>query len=398
MQEYGRSIVLGALAGVLLAVVFAAGFFARDLLDIRPILSVGQRDQSYPLLDEVDRLLELHYLRPIPDYTVRQYEAVRGMLRSLNDPNTFFIDPPVAQSESDALAGTYGGIGVGLQRGTNGEFVLLPFDDSPAEKAGIADGDILLAVNGGAITPDMQQDAVDQMLRGEVRDGNGVELTVRREDGQSFSAFIPFGVINVPSVLWRVLPEAREIGYLQLVRFTNRTPQELQDGLNALRAEGISALILDVRNNGGGLLQEAVDVADELLSEAVVLYQRSKNGEETYRTTEGGAMVDLPMVVLVNGGTASAAELVAGAIADNERGILIGQKTFGKGTIQQIYKLSDASSVHITSAEWFTPKRFALDGQGLTPALEVVSDPQGDAELAAAIAYLQGAPTSSSQP
>lgn len=388
VKEYGRSIMLGALAGATLAIIFAAGFFLRDLMDIRPVLGMGFDDQSYPLLDEVDRLLERHYLRPLPEYTTRQYEAVRGMLKTLNDPNTFFIDPPVAQSESDALAGTYGGIGVGLQRSPEGDFVLIPFEDSPAIKAGIAQGDILVAVNGSPITADIQQDAVDQLMRGEVKEGNGVELTVQKADESTLTVFIPFGVINVPSVLWRVLPDTPQLGYVQLIRFTNRTPDELRNGLNQLRGQNIEALILDLRNNGGGLLQEAVDVADEFLGEGVALFQRSNDNEEVFRTDSEGAMIDLPMVILVNGGTASAAELVAGAIADNERGILIGQKTYGKGTIQQIYKLSDESSIHVTSAEWYTPSRYQLDGRGLNPTIEVVTDPTRDAEISEAIDYL----------
>lgn len=388
VKEYGRSIMLGALAGATLAIIFAAGFFLRDLMDIRPVLGMGNDDESYPLLDEVDHLLERHYLRPLPEYTMRQYEAVRGMLKTLNDPNTFFIEPPVAQSESDALAGTYGGIGVGLQRSPDGAFVLIPFEDSPALKAGITQGDILVAVNGNPITLDIQQDAVDQLMRGEVKDGNGVELTVSKADESTLTVFILFDVINVPSVLWRVLPDTPQIGYVQLIRFTNRTPDELRDGLTALRDQDIEALILDLRNNGGGLLQEAVDVADEFLGEGVALFQRSNDHEEVFRTNSDGTMTDLPMVILVNGGTASAAELVAGAIVDNERGILIGQKTYGKGTIQQIYKLSDESSIHVTSAEWYTPSRYQLDGKGLTPAIEVVTDPSRDAEIGEAIDYL----------
>jgi carboxyl-terminal processing protease len=192
----------------------------------------------------------------------------------------------------------------------------------------------------------------------------------------------------VPSVLWRVLPDTPELGYVQLVRFTNRTPDELRNGLTELRQQNIEALILDLRNNGGGLLQEAVDVADEFLVDGIALYQRSNDNEEVFRTSDEGAMIDLPMVILVNGGTASAAELVAGAIVDNNRGILIGQKTYGKGTIQQIYKLSDESSIHVTSAEWYTPSHYQLDGKGLIPTIEVTADPARDAEISEAIDYL----------
>lgn len=388
LKDYGRSILLGAVAGIGLAVIFAAGFFARDFVNIPLVL--GRDDTSYPLLDEVEYLLTQHYLRELPDYTSRQYEAIRGMLRSLGDPNTFFIDPPVAQSEADALAGTYGGIGVQLQRSPTGDFIVIPFEDSPALRAGLTEGDLLVAINGQPVDTSRQQDAIDQMLRGEVKDGNGVEVTVQQRDGDLLTVFIVFDVINVPSVLWRVLPDTSQIGYVQLLRFTNRTPTELRQGLAELRASGVTGIILDLRNNGGGLLQESLEVAGEFLDGGVILYQRSNNHEETFMASAGGAMTDLPLVVLVNRGTASASELVAGALLDRKRGILIGQTTYGKGTIQQIYKLSDASSIHVTSAEWLTPNRFALDGRGLEPTIAMIpSDSGADVELGEAIRYLE---------
>lgn len=387
-KEYGRSIAMGALAGVTMAVIFAAGFFARDFIQLPNIISANSG--NYLLLDEVQNLLERQYLRELPDQTALQYAAIRGVLESLGDRNTFFIEPPVAKSESDALAGTYGGIGVQIQRSEMGEFVLIPFEDSPALAAGIEEGDILVSINGEPVDLGTQQDAVDQMMRGEVKDGNGVEITVLKSGTDLFTAFIEFDVINVPSVLWRALSDSPEIGYVQILRFTNRTPDELDEALIELQDSEISALILDLRDNGGGLLQESIQVADAFLDDGVVLYERTNNSERTFTTDTGGQMTDLPLVVLVNGGTASASELVAGALQDRERGILIGQKTFGKGTIQQIFSLSDQSSIHVTSAEWFTPNRNALDGVGLEPTISMIPDDNGrDVEIGEAIRYLR---------
>jgi carboxyl-terminal processing protease len=380
--------------GVCLALVFGAGFLFRDLVSPAPVVSAqGGAAEGYPLLDEVQGLLDRYYLRAQPDYAQRQYAAIRGMLQSLDDRYTFFIDPPVAASESDALAGTYGGIGVQIQRNEAGEIVLYPFADSPAAAAGLQNGDVLRAVNGVALDPALSQDAIDQLLRGEVKPGSGVEITVNQpsKGGESLTVFIPFAVINVPSVIWRVVAEDVSLGYVQILRFTARTPEELRDALTQLGTANVNSLIVDLRNNTGGLLQESIDVADEFLDGGAIVYQRDNEGETPFNAEPGGGAVELPLVVLVNAQTASGAELVAGAIRDSGRGILIGQTTYGKGTVQQIFPLSDQSSLHVTSAEWFTPSRQPLDTVGLAPDIALAPDSQGrDVELGEAIRYLQG--------
>ena len=398
-SEFRKSIFIGITMGMLLAIVFFAGFFSRDFLEIPSVFAsntdaTNDGNETYALVDEVQNLLNRHYLREQPEYSQRQYAAIRGVLQSLGDRNTFFIEPAVARSESDVLAGTYGGIGVNLSRNADGNFVLFPFPDGPAIRAGVLDNDVLVSVNGAEITPALQQDAVDQMLRGEVTDESGVELIVRRQiandEETEETLFILFDVINIPSVLWRVIQEDSRIGYLQVMRFTSRTPEEVQSALASLNEADIEALILDLRNNGGGLLQESVEVASEFLDGGVVLYQESIDSERTFEATPDGGAINLPLVVLVNGGTASAAELVAGALQDYEQGILMGQTTYGKGTIQQIFPLSDSSSIHVTSAEWFTPDRNVIDGAGLEPDITMIPDENGrDIEIGEAVRYLR---------
>ncbi len=383
-----RSLLTGIVAGVILAAVFAAGFFVRDIVGASA-QAANAEDGGYQLLSEVQRLLDAYFVREQPEYAQREYGAIRGMLSTLNDPYTFFIDPPVAASESDVLAGTYGGIGVQIVRSEAGELVLFPFDGSPAIDAGIEDGDVLLTVNSMPVDISIQADVLDQMLRGEVRDGNGVELTVRKADGQSVTAFVPFASINVPSVVWRVLADDSQIGYLQVMRFTGRTPDEVRAAIDGLRAEGVQALVLDLRNNAGGLLQESISVADEFVDGGVIVYQRNARGENEFPAAGGGVAIDFPLVVLVNQGTASGAELVAGAIQDSGRANLIGQRTYGKGTVQQIFPLSDGSSLHVTSSEWFTPAHQALERAGLTPNTEMQPDAEGrDVELGEAVRQL----------
>jgi len=392
-KDYKRSIFFGALMGVSVALVFAAGFFFRDLIGFPTVLAGAASDDTngYPLLDQVQTIIDQHFLREQPPATEREYAAIKGMLSSLNDRYTFFIDPPVAQSESQVLAGTYGGIGVLLQRNEAGQLILLPFPDSPAAKAGIENGDILTAINGTALDPATPQDQVDQMLRGEVKDNNGVEITViKQSDGEDFTVFVPFDVINVPSVIWRVLSEDEQIGYVQIMRFTSRTPEELKTALDELDTLEVSALVVDLRNNSGGLLQESVAVADEFIDNGVMAYEQDTEGERTFDGTAGGDGADLPLAVLVNQGTASGAELVAGALQDYDRGPLIGQATYGKGTVQQIFPLADGSSVHVTAAEWFTPNHQQLSEHGLTPDIAMIPDATGrDVELGEAVRQLQ---------
>lgn len=391
-RDLRNSILLGVALGLGVGIIFAAGFFFRDAMSLISPAFISPANTNYPLLNEVQALVGRQFLREQPSYEQSQYGVIRGFLMSLNDPYTFFIEPPVAAMESDALAGTYGGIGVQIQRNAEGQLVLYPFAESAAMNAGVENGDILYAVNGNILNIAVSLDEVERSLRGEVKEGIGVEISIEKWDTREIETmFIPFAVINVPSVIWRVLPENPSVGYIQILRFTGRTPDELRNGINDLRSVNIESLVLDLRNNSGGLLQESIAVADEFIDSGILVYERNNREEKSYEATTGGLAIDLPLIVLVNERTASGAELVAGAIQDFERGVLIGQRTFGKGTVQQIFPLSDRSSIHVTSAEWLTPNRQALNGNGLTPDVALIADPEGrDIELAEAIRYLEG--------
>jgi carboxyl-terminal processing protease len=377
--------MLGVGFGFLLAGVFAAGFFGREILERSHIVSA-----TFPLLDEVQIILDHAYLREQPSYTQRQYGAIRGLLAALGDRNTFFIEPPVAQSEADVLAGVYGGIGVLTRRNEAGLVELYPIADSPADKAGIVDGAVLIEVNGTPISGDQSLDTIDQLLRGEVKDGNGVTITTQAPGApQPETVFIAFDVIAVPSIVWRLLPENKQLGYIQLLRFTSRTPDELRSAVNELVQAGAKAFVVDLRNNGGGLLQEAVEVASVFVGQQTVAVERAADSERQYSGSGASTVTDQPVAIIVNNNTASAAEIVAGAIQDYGRGIVIGQKTFGKGTVQQIYGLSDGSSIHVTSAEWLMPSGKSIEGQGVVPDIEMIPDINGrDVELAEAVRQL----------
>jgi carboxyl-terminal processing protease len=386
-RRFIEAVMRGLLIGAVLGGMFLAGFILRGRV---PATAQEKSSGNFALLDEVESLVNTHYLRDLPPEKELEYAAIRGYLGGLNDPYTFFIDPPVAQSESDVLAGQYGGIGVQVKHNEQGAFVLYPFRDGPAAAAGIMDGDVLLAIDGTGVDPAERLDVVDRLLRGEVGEGRGVTITVQQiSTGETRDYFIEFAVVRVPSVIWRQLVEEPTFGYIQIVRFTARTPDELQTALNELNAAGVVAYVLDLRGNSGGLLQESVEVASEFLDGGVVFYEQSRDGETETDASAGGLALDKPLVVLVDHGTASAAELVAGAIRDRGRGILIGQRTYGKGSVQLIFRLSDDSSVHITAAEWFTPSRAPLDGNGLEPDISMIPAEDGrDVELGEAIRQL----------
>ncbi len=384
-----QAAVRGMLTGVVLSGMFLAGFLLRGQVPVAA--DADGESGDFPLLVEVKDLLESNYLRPLPEDRAMEYAALRGFLSELNDPYTFFIDPPVAQNESDVLAGEYGGIGVQVQRNEQGDIVLYPFPEGPAARAGVENGVILVAVNDVTLASNERIDVVDGMLRGEVGDGRGVTITIRTSDDEDTrDVFIPFEVVQVPSIVWRMLAEEETFGYVQIIRFTSRTPEELRGAIEDLRSQGAAAIVLDLRGNSGGLLQESVQVASEFLDGGVVFYEVRRDSETATNATPGGAWTEEPLAVLVDAGTASAAELVAGAIRDRDRGILIGQRTYGKGSVQLIFRLSDGSSVHITSAEWFTPDRTPLDGNGLEPTIAMIPDESGrDVELGEAVRQLR---------
>lgn len=375
---------------VIAALLLCLGFTGGIMVG-RSDPATAQDEKEFPLLEETVGYIEEFFVKDKPTDKELEYAVVRAYLQSLNDPYTFFIEPAVAASESDALAGRYGGIGVDVQRNEQGEFVLYPFEDSPASRAGILEGDIILAINDTPVDLTSSMDTIRQALRGEIKEGAGVKLVVRNIDSsEERDYFIAFEEILVPSVTWRTLFEAPEIGYLKISSFTSRTPDEFILAINELREQNIQALVLDLRGNSGGLLQESLTISGQFLERGVISIERRVTGESTLTDEAGGVMTDLPLVVLVNTQTASASEIVAGAIQDNERGILIGQITYGKGSIQRIFPLSDTSSIHVSTALWLTPDGKTLDGQGLTPDIAMIPDENGrDVELGEAIRYLR---------
>ncbi|MBN1179792.1 MAG: peptidase S41 [Anaerolineae bacterium] len=319
----------------------------------------------------------------------RTYGAIRGTLELLGDPYTIFLEPQSGEVERDRLAGAYGGVGVDVSRDGDGNVLLFPYDDSPAQAAGVLPHDRLIAVDAISVAQ-LSLDEIAVLMRGEV--GTQVTLTLARPPTPPFDLLVTLGEIRIPSVVYRILDQDAHIGYLQVKSFTSNTAEETSAAIEALLSAGATRLVLDLRDNGGGLVSPALETADLFLDGGVLLYEERRDEETTFSGHAGGIAVDVPVVVLVNRSTASAAEIVAGALQTRERAILIGTPTFGKGSVQLIFGLSDGSSLHVTSAVWLLPNRRRVEPHGLSPDIEVVWDQQQqleDPQLARAIRYLQ---------
>ncbi|MDP6835440.1 MAG: S41 family peptidase [Candidatus Poseidoniia archaeon] len=377
----------GILATVLLASTFIFGYGTRFM---------QQREQtdSFVLLLQAHRIVQENFYSHVPDDTQIEYGMIRGMLAELDDPYTTFNEPREAELDAHRLSGSFGGIGARINKNAVGEFILTPLDNHPAIRAGILAGDQLMAIDGDLISDDITLDEVVAKIRGAI--GSPVTLTVRSGDATSYEVTITREQIDLPSVSWRQLAQDATIGVLDIERFSDSTVHEAEEGVEALLEAGVTRLILDLRGNGGGLLQSSVDVADLFLDGGVIVYQASRGEvEESFRANSSGMAQQIPLAVLVDSGSASAAEIVAAALQDHGRAALIGDKTFGKGSVQLIFSLADDSSLHVTNARWFTPDHRPLDHKGLTPDIVVESTAQpnqNDVVLARAVVYLNDHP------
>lgn len=373
MSERARTVVATFLLILLALSAFAAGFLTNDFVERRFGNDIQPEESEFALFWEAWSLIEANFLGNLPSSQELSYGAIRGALQLLNDPYTVFIEPPERAIEQELLQGSFGGIGATLSRpDEGGPIILEPIPGNPAELAGILAGDELVAVDGVEIEPEMEVNAVADLIRGEK--DTAVTLTVIHPgEEEPVDIEIVRGDILIPSVTFRLLDDAPQIGYIQLTRFSGESTQEVANAITELQSMGAEKLILDLRGNGGGLLDAAVTIADHFLEEGPVLYQQIKGqDEQVYEATEETVAGDMPLIVLIDGNTASASEIVAGALQDRERAMLVGSSgSFGKGSVQLVFDLSDGSSIHVTSSRWFTPGRNQIDQQGLTPDVQV---------------------------
>jgi carboxyl-terminal processing protease len=344
---------------------------------------------DYALLEEAHELLVDNYFGEIPELVALQRGMIQGMVDKIEDPFTTFVEPVANELQADDLMGRFGGIGGLLTRDESGNVHIIPFPEGPAAEAGILEEFRLIAVEGTSISQEMSNEKIISLIRGEI--GTLVKLTFQIDGLDEPKEFNLSRVeFEIPSVTSYMLPSKQEIGVVFIQRFSDRTMDELESAFETLGEEGIEGLVLDLRGNTGGLLDAAIDVARFFLDNGIVLIQTERDGQiDEYKVRKPGTASEIPLVLLIDAGTASASEVVAAALRENDRAQLVGARSYGKGSVQSVLALSDGSSLHVTIARWLTPSRISIDAIGLEPDISVpISDTGKDEILEVGVSLL----------
>lgn len=300
--------------------------------------------------------------------------AAAGVVETLNDPYSEYLDKTTYQELQVRLDAKFGGIGVFILQDDSGRLkILSPLKGTPAFAVGIKSGDFITKINGES-TNGMTQDQAIHLLKGDP--GTQVVVTVyRQSDGQEHDFKIIRAIIKVPSVEEKTLDNAKQIGYIKLSQFSSRSAEEMRDAINKLtQKDQVKGLILDLRDNGGGEFEAAINIADLFLDDALVVSAVDARGNKEYYRASSGK-TPLPLVVLVNGDSASASEILAAALQDNKRAVLVGQKTFGKGVVQTVFPLRDGGALKLTNQRYYTPHGTDINKIGIHPNYAVKNDP-----------------------
>lgn len=303
--------------------------------------------------------------------------AIAGMVASLGDPYTTYLDEKSNNELSNQLAGKLSGIGIEIGIKNNRLTVVAPIDGTPAAKAGLRAGDIVVSIDGQD-TSSMTVDEAVTKIRGEK--GTQVKLGIIHPGSSVQDITITRDDITVPSVSYEIKPN--NIGYIKIRTFGNDTATQIEKISEEFAIKGVKAVVIDVRDNPGGYLDSAVKISSEFLKQGVIVREKSKNSKDKSFTASGnGKLTDVPVVILVNGGSASASEILAGALHDNDRATLVGEKTFGKGSVQEIVCLKEgglsissnckSDSLKVTVAHWYTPDGINISKEGIKPDVEV---------------------------
>ena len=352
--------------GVAIVVAFLAGVALSQFTEVEKVGAAPK--EAYEGLETFTNILAIiqkNYVEEVPTKQLIE-GAINGMLASL-DPHSAYLTPELYKELQVETKGTFGGLGIEITNKSGMLTVVAPIEDTPAYRAGIKSGDVILKIDG-EFTKDMSLVEAVKRMRG--KPDTKVRLTIKRDSpNQLFDTTLTREIIKIQSVKSKALEKG--YGYLRVTQFQERTDDDLERALKQLDKEfgGIQGIVLDLRNNPGGLLTQAVKVSDLFLDAGLVVYTdgRLENQKQKYFAHKAGTYSDFPMVVLVNGGSASASEIVAGALQDHKRALVLGTTTFGKGSVQTILPLDENSALRLTTARYYTPNGRSIQATGIVP-------------------------------
>lgn len=359
-------------AGVITA-AFAAGVVVGPM--VAAWAQDGSRAETYRLLNlfgDVFERVRAEYVEPVNDRDVIE-NAIQGMLAGL-DPHSSYMNPRSFRDMQVQTRGEFGGLGIEVTQENGYVKVISPIDDTPAARAGVRPGDLITHLNGQSTQGLSLQDAVDQM-RGER--GSTIRITIRREGAdRPIELSITRDVIRPQVARFRL--EGNDVGYVRLTSFNEQTETALRRAISTMRTQAggnLRGIILDLRNNPGGLLDQAVQVADDFLEQGEIVSTRARRAEDAQRwnARPGDIAQGLPMVVLINGGSASASEIVAGALQDHRRAYVLGSRSFGKGSVQTVMPIPGNGAIRLTTARYYTPSGRSIQATGIDPDVEVLA-------------------------
>jgi carboxyl-terminal processing protease len=335
----------------------------------------GDSNKAYEqlrLFNEIFNLLRTEYYdeeRVTPENLVPG--AIDGMIETLDDPHTSYLTKEIFNELQTDTRGEFGGLGIVIGKRDEWITVISPIDDTPAAHKGIRAGDKIIAINGETTEGFSTMDAV-RLLRGKV--GTSVTITILRESkSDPFDVTIVRGIIKLETVKSEIVDE--HIGYIRISQFSEPTAEALAEHIDELSEQGMDAMIIDLRNNPGGLLSSVIDISDMFLTKGIIVSTKGRDRaqNQTFHAQKSVLVPDTPLIVLVNEGSASASEIFAGAMRDNDRGMIVGEKTFGKGSVQTVRELPDGSGIRITTALYYTPSGVSIHEVGVEPD-EIVND------------------------
>jgi len=361
---------------------FAACMVSMRVAGSWSILPNPELNRAASYMKDVMRTVNENYVDPAAaGYEPLSRLALHGMVETL-DPHSEYLESKDNQELEEDLDGEYGGIGVEIETNRGVLTVTLPIAGGPGAKAGIQEGDEIVSVDGKAVDHGIPMDRVVDRLRGKPHTHVKVGLRRPREN-RRLEVDVEREVVKVLSVRnARILDGST--GYLQIREFSDHTGEQFDEAVNGLLAKGIDSLVIDLRNNPGGLLDAAVDVAEPFFKKGnLIVYTQGRKpaDRENYYSETDGEPLKLPVAVLINGETASAAEIVAGALKDSGRAVIVGERSYGKGSVQTIFKLRNGEGLRLTTAHYFTPSGVLINGRGITPQVEVVMTPDEDQKL-----------------